>query len=242
MATGKWTVWDYVAYTGVYIGAAILAVEAWLQNAPRLRAQVTGIVDGWLWGITPILLLSASGAIWLAQRFGWIKAPASTRSAEPHDSAAPPAKGATGKWMEVEIDGRRARARPVPAQRVETFARIHFSGDDRPSLLPTLGESANLAGWTTLFQDWLLRVKVDKTTGLFTEKEMRRAWTVVLVWRVPVASQQLDVTAVGASPPRFDIRYSAQTFAVIYFPDGVTTATTLEFRHTLSQSVPHRLH
>jgi hypothetical protein len=58
--------WEFLAFVGLWIGAAILALDTGLKQAPNLRRFVA-FTEAPLWGFAPFILLTLSGLIFLAR-------------------------------------------------------------------------------------------------------------------------------------------------------------------------------
>lgn len=67
-----WGFWELLAYAGIWVSAIILATDAGLKMAPDLRKKCEPIIANPIWGFTPLVLLTISGAIFLGREIGLI--------------------------------------------------------------------------------------------------------------------------------------------------------------------------
>jgi hypothetical protein len=67
-----WGFWEWLAYTGIWVSAIILAADVGLKMSPDLRKKFDPIITSPLWGFTPLVLLTISGAILLGREIGLI--------------------------------------------------------------------------------------------------------------------------------------------------------------------------
>jgi hypothetical protein len=68
----NWGFWEWLAYTGIWIPAIILAADLGLKMSPDLRKKFDHIITSPLWGFTPLILITISGAIFLGRETGLI--------------------------------------------------------------------------------------------------------------------------------------------------------------------------
>jgi hypothetical protein len=68
----KWDALGWIAYTGLWIAALMLAVDTGLRAYPELSKRMPAFLTGELWGFLPFALLTVSGVIFLARSLGWI--------------------------------------------------------------------------------------------------------------------------------------------------------------------------
>lgn len=67
-----WGFWEWLAYTGIWISAIILAADVGLKMSADLRNKFDHIITNPLWGFTPLILLTLSGAILFGRQLGFI--------------------------------------------------------------------------------------------------------------------------------------------------------------------------
>jgi hypothetical protein len=65
-----WGFWEWLAYTGIWVPAIILAADVGLKMSPNLRKNFDPIITSPLWGFMPLILLTLSGAILLGRQLG----------------------------------------------------------------------------------------------------------------------------------------------------------------------------
>jgi uncharacterized protein involved in cysteine biosynthesis len=55
-----WKFWDWVAYTGIWVAAVILAADAGLKGSPTLMESIPNWLKWEYWPFVPLALLSLS--------------------------------------------------------------------------------------------------------------------------------------------------------------------------------------
>jgi hypothetical protein len=68
----KWGFWDWVAYTVIFIAAAMLAADTGFKSSPTLMERIPTFFQSTWWGFTPLALVLAATVILLLRGFGFI--------------------------------------------------------------------------------------------------------------------------------------------------------------------------
>ena len=58
-----WKFWDWIAYSCIFVGAAILAADTGVKVSPELAGHIPAFVGGSLWGFAPLILLVVATVI-----------------------------------------------------------------------------------------------------------------------------------------------------------------------------------
>jgi hypothetical protein len=72
IAMSHWGFWEWLAYSGLWISAIILAADIGLKISSDLREKFASVIASPIWGFTPLILLTLSGAIFLVRETGLI--------------------------------------------------------------------------------------------------------------------------------------------------------------------------
>jgi hypothetical protein len=65
----RWGFWEWLAYSGLLVGAVMVAYETALNTSPHIAAKLPSLAASGL-GFVPLALLILSGAVFLLQRLG----------------------------------------------------------------------------------------------------------------------------------------------------------------------------
>jgi hypothetical protein len=60
-----WTYWEWIAYSGLFVAATIIAVDTGVRISPDLSSYVPAFVHGAIWGFAPLTLFIAATIILL---------------------------------------------------------------------------------------------------------------------------------------------------------------------------------
>jgi len=92
----NWRFWDWLAYTGVFVAAVILAADTGMRQSPEFQKYVGFMHSAW-WGFAPLILLVGATAILIARSFGWV---GSSRGRTRRNLTNPSADFPTPNWHE----------------------------------------------------------------------------------------------------------------------------------------------
>jgi hypothetical protein len=68
----RWTVWEWIAYTGLFVAAIIIAADQGVKLSPPLFEKFSRIIRSLYWAFAPLTLILLSTAILCSIEFGWI--------------------------------------------------------------------------------------------------------------------------------------------------------------------------
>jgi hypothetical protein len=67
-----WGFWDWVAYSTLYIGAIIFAIETAISSSASIRAHIPNFIKSNIWAFIPAILLTMATIVFIFNTIGWL--------------------------------------------------------------------------------------------------------------------------------------------------------------------------
>ena len=73
MAKSKWSFWDWVGYSALWVAALMLALDTAVRQYPALALMAPSWIGGAAWGFLPFILVTFAAVLAIVKHWPWRK-------------------------------------------------------------------------------------------------------------------------------------------------------------------------